>query len=98
VSTGAQAWLAAREPRPPETMRRRLEVEAPPGIPLWKALADGGLAALGRARSAPGRVRESAFQLLVGDALLTYACEAAVEASDPTAALSSILETVGSAR
>jgi hypothetical protein len=32
-------------------------------------------------------VRESAFDLLTADALLTYACEAALEAEDPESTL-----------
>ena len=41
-------------------------------------------------------MRESAFRLLEADALLTYACEAAVEAKDPDAALRRILVAIGS--
>jgi hypothetical protein len=40
----------------------------------------------------PGRVRENAFHLLAADALLTYACEAALESDDPEAALLRSLE------
>jgi hypothetical protein len=43
----------------------------------------------------PGRVRESAFRLLEADALLTYACEAALEAEDPAGALRRILLAAG---
>ena len=50
-------------------------------------LLRGGLRELDRARTAPGRVRESAFHLLAADALLTYACEAALETGDPEAEL-----------
>jgi hypothetical protein len=42
---------------------------------------------LASALSKPGRVREAAFDLLTADALLTYACEAALEGEDPAAAL-----------
>jgi hypothetical protein len=44
------------------------------------------------ARARPGRVRASAFELLVADALVTYACEAALETEDPVAALEAIAE------
>jgi hypothetical protein len=41
-------------------------------------------------------VRESAFRLLEADALVTYACEAALEADDPESALRRILSVIGS--
>ncbi|MDF2697623.1 MAG: hypothetical protein K0S65_6006, partial [Labilithrix sp.] len=40
-----------------------------------------------------GRVRDSAFRLLEADALLTYACEAALERDDPETALQRILHS-----
>ena len=46
---------------------------------------------LDEALARPGRVRESAFALLAADALLTYACEAAVESDDPDGALQALL-------
>jgi hypothetical protein len=39
----------------------------------------------------PGRIRSSAFDLLGADALLTYACEAALETRDPASTLDEIL-------
>jgi len=42
----------------------------------------------------PGRVRESAFDLLAADALLTYACEAALESPDPEGVLGAILRRI----
>jgi hypothetical protein len=59
-----------------------------------EALLEGGLAELGRARAEPGRVRRSAFHLLAADALVTYACEAALEHADPEEALRRVLERV----
>lgn len=47
--------------------------------------------ALDEARAKPGRVRESAFHLLAADALVTYACEAALDEADPSTALRTIL-------
>ncbi len=47
---------------------------------------------LDAARARPGRVRESAFELLVADALITYACEAALETEDPSATLEAVSE------
>jgi hypothetical protein len=52
--------------------------------------------ALEESLARPGRIRESAFQLLAADALVTYACEAALEERDPRAALRAILLVTGS--
>jgi len=99
VSPDARSWLAARSVPPPDVMTSWLEVEAEGASPIWESLTHAGVASLSRARSAPGRVRESAYHLLRADALLTYACEAAVETSpDPDAALGWILDTVGARR
>lgn len=51
--------------------------------------------ALASAVSQPGRVRETAFELLVADALVTYACEAALETEAPEEALATILAVGG---
>ena len=50
--------------------------------------------ALDEARSPSGKVRESGFSLLEADALITYACEAALEADDPGGALRKVLAAV----
>jgi hypothetical protein len=92
------AWLAARRPAPPSDLAARMDL-----APIAGALQDG-LAADGRARlelalARLGRVRESAFRLLEADALITYACEAALELDDPEAALRRILvATAGTVR
>ncbi len=52
---------------------------------------------LDQARARPGRVRESAFDLLTADALVTYAAEAALESDDPESALRGLL-AIGAAR
>jgi len=89
-----RSWLARRSPPPPAPLSRWLEgVDAPGGAP-GEALLEGGLGELGRARAAPGRVRASALHLLAADALVTYACEAALEAGDPAEALGRILSRV----
>lgn len=81
------AWLAGRRPAPPGKLAARMastgpaESEVEGGVA--EALARRGLEALDEARRAPGRVRESAFSLLTADALLTYACLAALETPDP---------------
>jgi len=89
------AWMAARRPLPPADLASSLRVVhagGPPGASLTSA----GLSRLEEARARPGRLRESAFRLLEADALLTYACEAALEADDPDAALRRILVAIGS--
>ena len=52
----------------------------------------GARKSLAAAVARPGRVRESAFELLVADALVTYACEAALETERPVEALERIVE------
>lgn len=83
-------WLATRRPAPPEGLAVRIGVEAD-GVALHDALAREGRVRLARARARLGRVRESAFVLLEADALVTYACEAALEAQDAEAALQVVL-------
>lgn len=90
-----RGWLASRQPSPPPDLAEALEVERS-GSSLTSTLADAGLERLGLARARPGRVRESAFRLLEADALLTYACEAALESEQPRAALRRILLALGS--
>ena len=93
--TNARSFLARRRPPPPQALERRLRIEAPDGEPL-EVLKRLGLQELDRARSAPGRIRESAFHLLTADALLTYACEAALETAAPVAALGTLLREAAS--
>jgi hypothetical protein len=59
---------------------------------LEDQLAEEARKRLAEARAELGRVRESAFRLLEADALLTYACEAALERDDPRDALRRILD------
>jgi hypothetical protein len=90
-----EAWLARRTPAPPQGLAEAMRPLAA-GTSLYASLADAGLDRLQQARARPGRVRESAFRLLEADALLTYACEAALESDDPEAALRRILAAIGS--
>jgi hypothetical protein len=89
-----ESWLAERRPEPPDGLAGALRP-----VPASGSRADGlteaGMARLDEARARPGRVRESAFRLLEADALLTYACEAALETEDPDAALGRILQVIG---
>lgn len=93
------SWLDARRPLPPGDLAARLaEVGVPAhvsGRSHVEALAEAGRRRLDEARAESGRVRETAFRLLEADALLTYACEAALETDDPTAALQAVLTAVG---
>lgn len=59
--------------------------------PVAEGLAEAAVEALNRARRAPGRVRASALDLLVADALWTYAAEAAVAEDDPDGTLEDLV-------
>lgn len=95
---GIRAFLDSRTPSPPAPLARWLGASALPSGDVSGALLEAGLTALDACRAAPGRVRSSAFHLLGADALLTYACEAALEAEDPRAALRSMVREAGSTR
>jgi len=92
------AWLNGRLPRPPEDLHARVRAEV---IGLGEpedartGLINAGCAALGRALAQPGRVRAAAFDLLAADALVTYACEAALEGDDPDAELDRLVSIGG---
>ncbi len=58
-------------------------------------LIEWGLRALSRALEKPGRVRAAAFDLLVADAFLTYACEAMAASGDVGAGLESLIGQLG---
>lgn len=88
----ARTFLATRTPPPPEALAAWLSRADLDGVAPLGGLASEGLEALDRARAEPGRVRESAFHLLAADALLTYACEAAMEEDDPAASLTDLME------
>ena len=98
-------WLAEREPLPPPPLAAALRGAArrekanAAGVPaaevaptaLAEVLAAAAREHLDRAIARPGRARQTAFRLLEADALFTYACEAALEGGDATAALRRIL-------
>jgi len=92
--SGLESWLTARRPEPPSDLAGALR-PVPDSDQPADALTEAGMARLDEARTQPGRVRESAFRLLEADALLTYACEAALETEDPDAALRRILQVIG---
>jgi hypothetical protein len=93
--TDVASWLAARRPAPPADLAAALDVAGEEDGSLVEVLASAGRARLDVARAHPGRVRQSAFRLLEADALLTYACEAALEAEEPITALQSVLDAAG---
>jgi hypothetical protein len=79
-------------------MLRWLEQAGQTGPVSFRVLLRPALRALERARLNPGRVRRSAFDLLGADALLTYACEAALESPDPALAFDELLSETAADR
>lgn len=97
MNQSLDAWLAARQPPAVMDLDRWFlgrDEEAPGSGPDARADALTALAvhALTAARERPGRVRESAFHLLAADALLTYACEAALECENVEGTLLRVLD------
>lgn len=88
------AWLETRRPAPPGSLRPWLSPQGRDGERLYVALTAAGCHEMESARVRLGPVRESALHLLAADALITYACEAALEEDDPKAALSDVLRVV----
>lgn len=87
-------WLGTRRPAPPADLRGRIaeSVGRTESRGRVDRLLDAARDRLDAARARPGRIRRSAFELLVADALVTYACEAALETEDPATALEAIAE------
>jgi hypothetical protein len=75
-----QAWFESRRPIPPPALRALLarQTDDAPG-PLPEHLAAQGCALLERVLDRPHGARELALDLLVADALVTYAFEAQAE-------------------
>ncbi len=75
-------WLDGRRPEAPPSLRQAvreaIERGDPGAGPLPERLAEAALHALGRVVAEPS-TRTQALELLAADALLTYACEAALE-------------------
>ena len=90
-----EQWLRNRTPQAPAPFLPHLlggEEEPFEGSnQLEAAGAEGILRALKR----PGRNRAAAFDLLAGDALLTYACEALAQEEDTGAGLELLLKRLG---
>ena len=87
------AWLDARRPEAPAELRSALDscVEGHESGSVSEVFRGAALRSLDSALVRPGRVRESAFELLAADALLTFACEAALEREDPRSGLTGLL-------
>lgn len=85
------SWLAGRRPASPfelaAAVREKLSGVDERGSELADTLSEAAKACLRRVQARGGRAREAAFDLLAADALVTYACEAALAADDPDAAL-----------
>lgn len=99
--SAVDAWLADRRPAAPRELSARMGTPAPGeedggDEAVLPALTRRGLHGLDEARRRPGRVRESAYDLLTADALLTYACEAALDAPDPEALLTELMGSAAS--
>lgn len=87
-------WLDARAPAAPAELAARLRGRLDASATEATIIADLGEAArasLVHARTGPSSDRDRAFDLLLADALLTYACEAALDEEDVEASLSRIL-------
>lgn len=74
------AWLARRQPVPPDALRSHLAAtvtDRDAGLP--DHLAQEGAALLARVTGSTGSGRERALDLLAADAFVTYAFEAQAE-------------------
>ncbi len=94
--TALRDWLDARRPTVPDGLKEWLAVEDEVPVSVV-GLADLGIAALDRAEVAQQLDRHTAFQLLAADALLTYACEAAVDEPEVASGLHLILDRCAAA-
>ncbi len=91
--SSAAGWLGRRRPIPPESLRAWLVPSDAEGL-THQFLTARGRSELDRARAGLGPVRASAYHLLAADAFVTYACEAALESSDPSVAFIRVLEEI----
>ncbi|HSW30843.1 MAG TPA: hypothetical protein VLH75_15260 [Longimicrobiales bacterium] len=86
----ARSFLSRRTQPAPEALAARLVAGASGVEAIW-GLTDQAAGELASSRAMAGRVRESAWHLLAADALITYACEAALDGVDPPRALEELL-------
>ncbi|MGD2069790.1 MAG: hypothetical protein PVI57_14050 [Gemmatimonadota bacterium] len=84
TSGPAPGWIRSARPEVPAELLPWLE--GAPEDPEVEGLAEAALEALERSEAVPGRGendRSRAFHLLAADALLTYACRAALDDRRP---------------
>ena len=86
-----KAWISARRPASPVELGPWINASRVTAVSAF-GLTNIACDALEQARLSPGRVRNSAFQLLTADALITYACESALDAEDPDLALGIVIQ------
>ncbi len=89
-SPSLEVWLRGRVPPPPATFRGFVEPSRPDALATPEALAEAGVEALRRAEADEAAAHGGAFELLAADALITYACEAALDDADVDAALARV--------
>lgn len=78
--TAARDWLARHVAAAPPSLAKRLMAAVEDSVEGGSgALAEAALERMRAAAALPDRDRETAYQLLAADALLTYACQAAAE-------------------
>ena len=81
-------WIATRTPPAPAELKGWFKIPDdgadPPDVvaTVRRSLLRAALVHLEDAVVRPGRDREAAYQLLAADALITYGCEAASDATD----------------
>ena len=103
-------WLATRTPPAPDELKAWLKIsdggKDPDGggdldgraASVTESLLIAGLRHLEEAVARPGRDREAAYQLLAADALITYGCEGASEATGVRGVLREVLGRVTTGR
>ena len=86
-----KAWISPSRPASPVELGPWIDAS---GITAVSAVGLTNIAcdALEQARLSTGRVRNSAFQLLTADALITYACELALDGEDSDLVLEVIMQ------
>ncbi len=86
-------WIDGRTPPVPAAFRPTVEPSAPEAAVSAAAWVREARAALQR-MDGDARARDGAFALLAADGFATWACEVALEADDPGAALGVVLDAL----
>jgi len=90
-----EQWLRSRTPQIPAPFLPHLLGQEGDTFGGPHQLEFDGAEGILRALTLPGRNRMAAFDLLAGDALLTYACEAMTEEEDPHTGFELLLKRLG---